>query len=158
MYILNIIILCVGKIKENFISDGIKEFSKRLQAYGKLSFIELKEETSEKNIDLAIRKESEEILRNIQKIQGYNILLDIQGEYLSSEELSSKINTLSVIGNNTFVFIIGGSYGVSNEVKKYVNMKLSFSRLTFPHQLMRLILLEQIYRAFNILNNGKYHK
>lgn len=155
---MNIIILCVGKIKENFISDGIKEFSKRLQAYGKLSFLELKEESNEKNIDLTVRKESEEILRNIKKIQGYNILLDIEGESLSSEELAATINTLSVSGSSTFVFIIGGSYGVSKEIKKYVNMKLSFSKLTFPHQLMRLILLEQIYRAFNILNNGKYHK
>lgn len=155
---MNIIILCVGKIKENFIFDGIKEFSKRLQAYGKLSFLELKEESNEKNIDLTVRKESEEILRNIKKIQGYNILLDIEGESLSSEELAATINTLSVSGSSTFVFIIGGSYGVSKEIKKYVNMKLSFSKLTFPHQLMRLILLEQIYRAFNILNNGKYHK
>ncbi|MGF6907371.1 23S rRNA (pseudouridine(1915)-N(3))-methyltransferase RlmH [Fusobacterium sp. PH5-44] len=155
---MNIIILCVGKIKENFISDGIKEFSKRLQTYGKVSFVELKEESNEKNINLIVKKESEEILRNIHKIQGYNILLDIQGECLSSEELSAKINTLSVKGNSTLVFIIGGSYGVAEEVRKSANMKLSFSKFTFPHQLMRLILLEQIYRTFNILNNGKYHK
>ena len=158
MYILNIVIVSVGKIKENFISQGINEYLKRLKAYTNVSIIELKEETGIKNIELTIMKESQEIIKTLEKIGGYNILLDIHGSLPSSEEFSKEINTLFVKGNSTITFVIGGSYGVSRELKTYANMKLSFSRFTFPHQLMRLILIEQIYRAFNILNNGKYHK
>jgi len=155
---LNIVILSVGKIKEDFILQGINEYLKRLKAYAKVSIIELKEETNEKNTKLTIKRESQEIIKNLEKIGGYNILLDIQGNLLSSEEFSKEINNISIKGNSTIVFIVGGSYGVSKEIRGYAHMKLSFSRFTFPHQLMRLILVEQVYRAFNILNNGKYHK
>ncbi|CAM3056656.1 23S rRNA (pseudouridine(1915)-N(3))-methyltransferase RlmH [Streptobacillus felis] len=153
---LKINIICVGKIKEKYICDGIDEFKKRLSKYIKLNIIELKEEP-DNNIDMAINKESKLIIDTINKNIGYNILLDIKGENISSEKLSKKIVDLK-LEYSTINFIIGGSNGFNDEVRNISEYKLSFSKMTFPHQLMRLILIEQVYRAICIENNIKYHK
>lgn len=155
---MNISIVCVGKIKEKYIIDGINEFLKRMQSFAKMRIIELKEDGNDNNRNISIEKEGEEILKTLEKIGGYNILLDIQGKNYSSEEMAEEIEKLTVKGVSSINFIIGGSYGVSESVRKASQMKLSFSKMTFPHQLMRLILTEQIYRWFSILKNTKYHK
>lgn len=155
---MNISIVCVGKVKEKYIIEGINEFLKRMQSFAKMRIIELKEDGNDNNRNLSIEKEGEEILRTLEKIGGYNVLLDIQGKNFSSEEMAEEIERLTVNGVSSINFIIGGSYGVSESVRKASQMKLSFSKMTFPHQLMRLILTEQIYRWFSIINNGKYHK
>ena len=155
---MNISIVCVGKVKEKYIIDGINEFLKRMQSFAKMRIIELKEDGNDNNRNLSIEKEGEEILRTLEKIGGYNVLLDIQGKNFSSEEMAEEIERLTVNGVSSINFIIGGSYGVSESVRKASQMKLSFSKMTFPHQLMRLILTEQIYRWFSILKNTKYHK
>ncbi len=153
---LKVNIICVGKIKEKYIIDGIDEFSKRLSKYIKLNIIELKEE-ADSNISLAISKESKLIVDTINKNSGYNILLDIKGENISSEKLAEKITNLK-LNYSEINFIIGGSNGFNEEVRALADYKLSFSKMTFPHQLMRLILIEQIYRSICIENNIKYHK
>lgn len=155
---MNISIVCVGKVKEKYIIEGINEFLKRMQSFAKMRIIELKEDGNDNNRNLSIEKEGEEILRTLEKIGGYNVLLDIQGKNYSSEEMAEEIEKLTVKGVSSINFIIGGSYGVSESVRKASQMKLSFSKMTFPHQLMRLILTEQIYRWFSILKNTKYHK
>ena len=144
---MNINIVCIGKIKDKYIIDGINEFLKRMQSFAKMKIVELKEDGNDSNRNLSIEKESEDILRTLEKIGGYNVLLDIQGKNFSSEEMAEEIERLTVNGVSSINFIIGGSYGVSESVK-----------MTFPHQLMRLILTEQIYRWFSILKNTKYHK
>ena len=154
----NVNLICVGKIKEKYIEAGISEFVKRLKPYAKFNIIELKEDGNDKNRRSSIEKESDEIISVIEKRRGYTILMDVNGKKFSSEGMADKIEKLSVSGNSTLNFIIGGSYGVSDKLKKVVDLKVSFSDLTFPHQLMRLIFLEQLYRWFSILNNGKYHK
>lgn len=155
---MNISIVCVGKVKEKYIIEGINEFLKRMQSFAKMRIIELKEDGNDNNRNLSIEKEGEEILRTLEKIGGYNVLLDIQGKNFSSEEMAEEIERLTVNGVSSINFIIGGSYGVSERVRRASQMKLSFSKMTFPHQLMRLILTEQIYRWFSILKNTKYHK
>ncbi|MCF2639862.1 23S rRNA (pseudouridine(1915)-N(3))-methyltransferase RlmH [uncultured Fusobacterium sp.] len=155
---MNISIVCVGKVKEKYIIDGINEFLKRMQSFAKMRIIELKEDGNDNNRNISIEKEGEEILKTLEKIGGYNILLDIQGKNYSSEEMAEEIERLTVNGVSSINFIIGGSYGVSESVRRASQMKLSFSKMTFPHQLMRLILTEQIYRWFSILKNTKYHK
>lgn len=155
---MNISIVCVGKVKEKYIIEGINEFLKRMQSFAKMRIIELKEDGNDNNRNLSIEKEGEEILRTLEKIGGYNVLLDIQGKNFSSEEMAEEIERLTVNGVSSINFIIGGSYGVSESVRRAAQMKLSFSKMTFPHQLMRLILIEQIYRWFSILKNTKYHK
>ena len=155
---MNINIVCVGKVKEKYILDGINEFLKRMQSFAKMKIIELKENGNDSNRVLSIEKESDEILKTIEKLGGYNILLDIQGKNYSSEEMAQEIEKLTVGGVSTLNFIIGGSYGVSQAIREKSQTRLSFSKMTFPHQLMRLILAEQIYRWFSIINNGKYHK
>lgn len=155
---MNISIVCVGKVKEKYIIEGINEFLKRMQSFAKMRIIELKEDGNDNNRKLSIEKEGEEILRTLEKIGGYNVLLDIQGKNFSSEEMAEEIERLTVNGVSSINFIIGGSYGVSESVRRASQMKLSFSKMTFPHQLMRLILTEQIYRWFSILKNTKYHK
>lgn len=151
-------IICVGKIKEKYILDGIQEFSKRLQTYTSLNIIELKEDGNDSNRELSMKREGDLILQSLDKNKGYNILLDIRGTQISSEELAKKIENITVNGFSTINFIIGGSYGTIDEIRKISNFSLSFSKMTFPHQLMRVILIEQIYRAFSILKNTKYHK
>ncbi|WP_297596494.1 23S rRNA (pseudouridine(1915)-N(3))-methyltransferase RlmH [uncultured Cetobacterium sp.] len=155
---MNINIICVGKIKEKYINDGIQEFAKRLQAFGKLKIIELKEDGNDNNRTISIEKESKAILETLEKNKGFKVLLDIQGKNFSSEEMAIQIEKIGVNGDSTINFIIGGSYGTSDTIRKIVDLKLSFSKMTFPHQLMRLILIEQVYRWFSIIKNTKYHK
>lgn len=159
---MKITILCVGKVKEKFYRDAIDEFSKRLSRYCKLDIIEVADEKTVENAsDTEIRliktKEGERILKNI-KDDAFVITLCIDGKQLDSVELSDKINSLGISGVSHIYFIIGGSLGLSDEVIKRADFKLSFSKMTFPHQLMRVILLEQIYRAYRIANNEPYHK
>ncbi len=154
----NINIICIGKIKEKYIKIGIDEFAKRLSAYAKLNVIELKEDGNDKNRNQSMEKEAKEIMETIKKNKGYTILMDIGGKKFSSEEMAKKIEQLTVNGNSTINFVIGGSYGVTKEIRENSDLKMSFSDLTFPHQLMRLILFEQLYRWFSILGNSKYHK
>ncbi|WP_064590143.1 23S rRNA (pseudouridine(1915)-N(3))-methyltransferase RlmH [Streptobacillus moniliformis] len=153
---LKINLICIGKIKEKYIIYGIEEFLKRLSKYVKINVIELKEE-ADNNVYFAINKESKLLIDSINKNSGYNILLDIKGNNITSEELSDKISNLK-LNYSEINFIIGGSNGYNDEVRKLADFKLSFSKMTFPHQLMRLILIEQIYRSICIENNIKYHK
>ncbi len=147
-------IICVGKIKEKYFTDAIKEYQKRLSKYTKLEIVELPD--FDADINTILKKESELILKQI-KDKSYIITLEIDGNELSSVELSKKMDNIFNT-NSDITFIIGGSYGLSEEVKKISNYKLSFSKMTFPHQLFRIILLEQIYRSYKILNNETYHK
>lgn len=155
---LSVNLICIGKVKEKYILEGIGEFEKRLKSYIKFELIELREDGNDGNRLESINKESKNILEIINKKKAYNILLDIKGKSLSSEDMASNLEKLTVLGNSTFNFIIGGSYGVSDELKKIVDFRLSFSKMTFPHQLMRLVFIEQLYRWFSILKNTKYHK
>ncbi len=148
-------IICVGKIKEKFFKDAIEEYSKRLSKYTKINIIEV-QDINLNNEELIKQKEKELILKHIEQ-KDYIITLEIEGKELSSIELSKKIEELEQ-QNPNITFIIGGSYGLDDEIKKISNYKLSFSKLTFPHQLFRVILLEQIYRAYKIKNNESYHK
>ncbi|WP_022819488.1 23S rRNA (pseudouridine(1915)-N(3))-methyltransferase RlmH [Fusobacterium russii] len=155
---MNVKIVCIGKIKDKYITEGIFEFSKRMQVFANLEIIELKEYTKENSVELSIKKESEEILKYLSKFNSYEILLDLNGKEFDSRSMSNYIENLKNNGISNISFIIGGSDGVNEELKKRVNLKLKFSNFTFPHQLMRLILMEQIYRWFAISNNIKYHK
>ena len=155
---MNINIICIGKIKDKYINDGIAEFSKRMISFVTLNIIELKEYNKEDSINISIEKESSEILKQISKSNSYNLLLDLDGKEITSENMSKYIEDLKNKGISSINFIIGGSNGVNQELKNSVDMKLKFSHFTFPHQLMRLILLEQVYRWFAISNNIKYHK
>ena len=141
-------IICVGKVKEKYLRDMIDDYAKRISKYHKIEIIEL--------TDSNINKEKEELLKVI-NTKDYNIVMDIDGNNLSSREFAEKIDKTFLINSN-ITFIIGGSDGISPEIKGLANYRLSFSKLTFPHQLFRGILLEQIYRAFKILNNESYHK
>lgn len=141
-------IICVGKLKEEYLKNGISDYLNRISKYHKIDIIEL----PDSNID----KEKELILKNINS-KDFIITLDIEGKNISSTELADKIDK-TFITNPTITFIIGGSDGLHQEIKKISNYSLSFSKLTFPHGLFRLILLEQIYRSFKILNNESYHK
>ncbi|MCI5725275.1 MULTISPECIES: 23S rRNA (pseudouridine(1915)-N(3))-methyltransferase RlmH [Fusobacterium] len=155
---MNIYIVCVGKIKDKYIIDGISEFKKRMQAFANLEIVELKEFSKEDNIQLSIKKESDELLKTLSKLNSYEILLDLNGKEFDSVAMSNYIENLKTKGVSSISFIIGGSDGVNEELKKKVDLKLKFSNFTFPHQLIRLILMEQIYRWFSISNNIKYHK
>ena len=159
---MKIAIVCVGKVKEKFYQDAVKEYSKRLSRYTKLDIAEVadekaEEQSTEVEINLVKDKEGERILKAI-KDDGYIVCLAIDGRQLDPVELSEKMNNLFVTGKSHIYFDIGGSLGLSDNVLKRADMKLSFSRMTFPHQLMRVILLEQIYRGFRIMNNEPYHK
>ena len=147
-------IITVGKIKEKYLKDGINEYLKRMQKYTKIEIIELQDEDFD--INKTLLKEKEKIEKYI-KERDYVVTLEIDGEELSSIELSKKIDNI-MLNNSDIAFIIGGSYGLHDDIKKRSNFSLSFSKMTFPHQLFRLILLEQIYRSFKILNNETYHK
>ena len=159
---MKISILCVGKVKEKFYRDAIAEFEKRLSRYCKLEIIEVpdektKEEASDNEIALVKQKEGEKLLAQI-KDDGYVICLAINGKMLDSVALSEKLEGLGVSGTSHIYLIIGGSLGLSDEVLGRADYKLSFSPMTFPHQLMRVILLEQVYRAYRIMNHEPYHK
>ena len=148
-------IICVGKIKEKYFVDAINEYKKRISKYTKLEIIEL-QDYDNPNKEIVLEKEKELILNNINP-KDYIITLEIEGNTLDSIEFASKLDKTFQINSN-ITFIIGGSYGLSNSIKELSNYKLSFSKMTFPHQLFRVILLEQIYRSYRILNNESYHK
>ena len=159
---MKITIVCVGKIKEKFYVDAIAEYSKRLGRYCSLSVVEVKDEkTKEQATDTEIamikEREGERILKNIRE-DGYVIALAIDGTLLDSVELSQKIEKLGLGGTSHIYFVIGGSLGLSDSVLRKADYQLSFSRMTFPHQLMRVVLLEQIYRSYRIMNHEPYHK
>jgi len=147
-------LICVGKVKEAYYRDAIEEYLKRLSKYSKVEVIEVTDLNYDK--EKTIREESKLIIDKLNN-NDYKILMDINGEILDSEMLSKKLNDL-MISNSNITFIIGGSFGVSDELKRMVDYRLSFSILTFPHQLFRVVLLEQIYRCFKIINNEEYHK
>lgn len=159
---MNINIIAVGKVKEKYILNGIAEFSKRLTPHAKVNIIEVPDESapenlSESEMEIVKNKEGEKLLKKI-KDQDYVITLEIKGKKLTSEKFASKIEEIQLNGNSTIDFVIGGSLGMSEDVMKRSDFALSFSDMTFPHQLMRLILIEQIYRAYRIINNYPYHK
>lgn len=160
--ILNIDIISVGKVKEKYIKLGIAEFSKRLSAHCKLNIIEVDDLSAAENLsdsekEIVKDKEAEKIISKI-KDNHYVITLEILGNQLTSEKLAAKIENLTVQGHSNICFVIGGSLGLGKSVLDRSDFALSFSKFTFPHQLMRLILLEQIYRSFRIINNLPYHK
>lgn len=148
-------IITVGKIKEEFIKDSLKEYLKRLSKYTKINIIEIEDDNS-KDINKSLSTEKDKILKYINE-EDYIITLEIEGNMLDSISLSKKIEEL-FIESKKIVFIIGGSNGIHDDIKSRSNYKLSFSKLTFPHQLFRVILLEQIYRSFKIINKETYHK
>ena len=159
---MNITVIALGKLKEKYLTDAINEYSKRISAYGKLQIIELNpvrlsDNPSKTEIDNALSKEAEEIKKKIPN-NSYVFSLCIEGKEKSSEGFAKAINDAALNGKSNIVFIIGSSFGLSPEIKTLSDFKLSFSPMTFPHQLMRVMLLEQVYRAFQINNNGKYHK
>lgn len=141
-------ILCIGKVKESFYQDAIKEYMKRLSKYHKVIIEELPDSNKQKEEELLLKKIN---------TKDYNIVLDIEGKMLNSIKLSNHIDKTFQMNSN-ITFIIGGSDGLTEKVKEIADFKLSFSKLTFPHQLFRVILLEQIYRSFKILNHETYHK
>ena len=146
-------IICVGKVKEKFFVDAMNEYSKRISKYTKLEIIEIPDESNE---SIAMKKEGEKILSKI-KDNDYVVTLEIEGNSLTSLEFAKKIDN-NFNSNKNLTFVIGGSYGLDESVKSRSDYKLSFSKFTFPHQLFRVILLEQIYRAYKINNNENYHK
>ena len=159
---MNINIIAIGKLKEKYWQDAVKEYSKRLGSYCQLNIIELKESPLRANPseadELAVKEaEGREILRRIRR-DDYCISLEIEGRSFSSPQLAEKIEKLAIDGRSTVDFIIGGSLGLSQEVSRRADLKLSFSAMTFPHQMMRVILLEQIYRSFKIIRHETYHK
>lgn len=155
-------IIAVGTVKEKYLKDGINEYLKRLSAYAKVEIIETREERIPENLSEAekktsLQKEGDGILRNIRE-KSYVTVLDIEGREMSSEQLAGQMEDLPVWGRSEWTFVIGGSLGLAPEVKRRADCRLSFSPMTFPHQLMRLILLEQIYRGFKIIRKEPYHK
>lgn len=159
---MNITIITVGKLKEKYLKMGIEEFTKRLGAYAKIDLLEVPDEKapeqlSEAEMEIVKRKEGERILSKI-GADAYVIALAIEGKMKTSEELAAEIESLMTYGRSKIVFVIGGSLGLHEDVMKRSDEKLSFSKMTFPHQMMKLILLEQVYRAFRIMKGEPYHK
>ena len=158
---LNINIVCIGKIKETYLKDAINEYSKRLSKYCKLTILELPDEKIPDRLNESLsneikNKESNAILNHIKK-DSYIICLDLTGKELSSEDFSKNIENLSLERSN-ITFVIGGSLGLSSDLLKKAHQKICFSKMTFPHQLIRVFLLEQIFRAFKISNGETYHR
>lgn len=143
-------IICIGKLKENYLVNAVNDYYERVNKYHKISILELKD--SDNIID-----EEKELLKIIQNDKSYKILLDIKGEEVSSIEFSTLIND-KLTHFSSITFIIGSSNGVSENIKNFVNQKISFGKITMPHGLFRAVLLEQVYRSFKILNNESYHK
>ena len=148
-------IVAVGKLKEKFWTDAINEYVKRISKYATLSVIECPEGVDEGNAERLQKQEESGILK---KIKGYCVLLAIDGDLIKSEDLANLIERESTKGNSEFTFVIGGSRGVSDAVRKRADKLISFGRVTYPHQLMRVILSEQLYRATTIINKTNYHK
>ena len=158
---LNINIICVGKLKEDYLKDAVYEYSKRLSKYCNLKFIEIQDEKLPNKINDSVisevkEKECKKIIDNIKK-ETYVIALDLKGKQFTSEEFSKKLEEITVKGYSTINFIIGGTLGLTGEVLKKSNELISFSKMTFPHQLIRVFLEEQLFRAFKISNNETYH-
>lgn len=159
---MNITIIAVGKLKEDYLKRACQEYEKRLSRFCKIKIIEIPDESmsdnpSQSEKDIVLKKEGEKILSHI---KGNDILVSlcVEGKQKSSEEFADFFKTESLYGASDFTFVIGGSLGLIQEIKEKSRLKLSFSKMTFPHQLMRVVLLEQIYRAFKINNNESYHK
>ena len=161
---MKITILCVGKIKEKYFRDAIAEYEKGLSRYCRLEIVEVADEkkpdenTKQNNDEQIRRKEGERLLKYLEGKNCYVIALAIDGKMLDSVALSEKVSDLMVKGNSHIVLVIGGSLGIADEVLKRADEKISFSKMTFPHQLMRVILLEQLYRSYRIINHEPYHK
>ena len=163
---LNIKVVCVGKIREKALKELIAEYEKRISKYAKIEIIELDDEKIPQNVSTTTEEqikiiESNRILEKLEKYSNNNtnvILLDLKGKEYSSVEFSQKIDSIQTYSGSNIIFVIGGSLGMSQELLDYSKDKICFSKMTFPHQLMRLFLLEQIFRAFKILNNESYHK
>ena len=158
---MKITIVCAGKLKEKYLTAGINEFLKRLKPMAQVEILEVHEEKMPDNPSAAekeqvLQKEGEKLLKLVPS-GSYLFVLDVYGEELSSEELAERIDKLGVSGRSSLTFLIGGAFGLSKEVRQAADMKLSFSRLTFTHQMVRLLLVEQIYRAFKINRGEKYH-
>ena len=150
-------VISVGNVKEKYLQELIADYKKRISKYAKIELIELKDESNKINENVVKETEGERILSSI-KEGFYVILLDLKGQMLDSISLSKKLDEISTYHSSKIAFIIGGSFGVSEDVKKRANYLLSFSKMTFPHQLAKGMLLEQIYRSFKISNNETYHK
>ena len=157
---MRITVVCVGKIKEKFYTQAVEEYSKRLSRYCKLDIVELSDEKTPDNASDIVNEQikNKEGERILSAIDAYVCALAIEGKMLDSVELSEKIDRLGIDGTSNITFVIGGSLGLADAVLKRADYKLSFSKMTFPHQLMRVILLEQIYRAYRIMKNEPYHK
>lgn len=159
---MNIQIVSVGKLKEKYLKMGIEEYTKRLGAYAKIDLVEVPDEKAPENLsdadmEIVKKKESDRILGKI-GVDTYVIALAIEGKMKTSEQLAGDIESLMTYGRSKIAFIIGGSLGLHEDVMKRSDEKLSFSKMTLPHQLMKLVLVEQIYRAFRIMKNEPYHK
>lgn len=159
----NVNIITVGKLKENYLRLACDEYAKRLQAFCKLNIVELNESRlsdnpSQKEIDNGLSNEAKAMMPYVSTKNCLNIAMCIEGKQFSSVDFSNKIDNAGVAGKSTINFIIGSSFGIADEIKKMADIKLSMSMMTFPHQLARVMLLEQIYRAFQISSGGKYHK
>lgn len=150
-------IVCIGNLKEKFSKEEQSEYLKRLTAFCRLNIFELKEQNALENPSLIVEKESEQIIEKLNSLKGFNILCDINAKQLTSEGFSEEIKTLMQT-NSTINFVVGGSYGTSEKLKSFVGKRISFSPMTFPHNLFRIMLLEQVYRAFTLLNGKSYHK
>lgn len=159
---MKITIAAVGKLKERYLKDGISEYLKRLSRFAELELVEVDDEHAPESLSLAQeslvkRREAERLLKRV-KTESYLVLLDLSGEQLDSSKFSSKLESIMLSGNSHITFIIGGSLGLDESLINASNYRISLSKMTFPHQLARLILLEQIYRAFKIMKNETYHK
>lgn len=148
-------IICVGKLKENYWRDASQEYLKRLTKYSNIKLIEIPDCSIDDPV-VSLNKEKDLILKHI-KSNEYLILLDVKSKQYSSENFSNKLNSI-ILQNSNITFLIGGSYGIHQEIKDLASLKISFSEMTFPHQLFRVMFLEQLYRAYKIMNNEKYHK
>ena len=159
---MKITLVTVGKIKEKFFEDAIKEYSKRLSRYCKLEILQVADEKTPEGaseaVELQIKEKEGQRILSLIRDDAYVIALAIEGKMLDSEELAERIEKLGVSDISQIVFVIGGSLGLSAQVMKRADYALSFSRMTFPHQLMRVVLLEQIYRSYRIMNHQPYHK
>ena len=154
-------VICIGKLKDAYLRDGVAEFVKRMRPYGGITITELNEskigdKPSDADRKQVVIEEGERLLKNVPK-NAYTVLLDVYGKTMSSEDLAKTVAKLEVDGVSEMAFIVGGAFGVSDELRRSVNYKLSFSPMTFTHQMVRLLLVEQIYRASKINRNEPYH-
>lgn len=159
---MNIEIIAVGKLKEKYLKQGVEEYLKRLKRYATVSVIEVKDEATEEGLSpqeelMILQKEAENILKRIDE-QRKIIVLAIEGDLVTSEQLAKQLEQYAISGNSKVTFIIGGSLGLHEQLKAKADRRISFGRITLPHQLMRLVLVEQIYRSFRIINGHAYHK